>query len=113
MGNDERVHNVVEVDRTIANDLIKSYGAHYSIEKIERFTGGKSTSNYKIKIEGQDIYLVLKIYPQNNTVCEKEFAIYNKICDYIPVPKIYYINTEKTIINRNYCIMRCQGPVLR
>lgn len=103
--NNERVNNVVEIDKDIANKLIREYKPEYSVEKIERFTGGKSTSNYKLKIEWLDLELVLKIYPQNNKVCEKEFAIFNKVRGYVPVPHIYYVNTENTIIDRNYCIM--------
>ncbi len=103
--NNERVNNIVQIDKDIANKLIRAYKPEYSVEEIERFTGGKSTSNYKLKIEGLDLELVLKIYPRNNDVCEKEFAIFNKVREYVPVSHIYYVNTEKTIIDKNYCIM--------
>lgn len=101
----ERVNNVIEIDKHIANKLITAYKPEYLVEEIERFTGGKSTSNYKLKIEGLNLQLVLKIYPENNRVCEKEFSIFNKVRGYVPVPRIYYVNTENIIIDKNYCIM--------
>lgn len=101
----ERVNKVIEIDRKVANDLIQLYKPDYKVEEIERFTGGKSTSNYKVKIAGSDLVLVLKIYPQRNSICEKESAIYKKVGGYVPVPEIFYINTDRTIIDKSYSIV--------
>lgn len=101
----DRVNKIIRIDKNIGNKLIKSYRPDYNVEKIERFTDGKSTSNYKVWIKGLNLVLVIRIYPQNNKVCQKEVIIYNKVKDYLPVPKIYYTNSDKQIISNAYSIV--------
>lgn len=104
MGN-ERINNIINIDKDLANRLLKKYKSQYCIDTIDIFTGGKSTSNYKLNIKGLDINLVLKIYPKNNKVCEKDFTIYNKKKNTVPMPQIFYINTDHKSIPNDYCIM--------
>jgi hypothetical protein len=66
----ERVNKIVEIDKYAASELLKPLGTNFKIESIERFTEGKSTSNYRIKLEGLNTDLVLRIYPQDSGICE-------------------------------------------
>jgi aminoglycoside phosphotransferase (APT) family kinase protein len=101
----ERVNKIVEIDKYAASELLKPLGTNYKIKSIERFTEGKSTSNYRIKLEGLNTDLVLRIYPQESGICEKEHSIYNKVRSFLPVPKIYYYNTDKRIIDNPYSVI--------
>lgn len=101
----ERVNKIVEIDKNTVEQLIKPYKPEYRVKEFEKFTGGKSTTNYKVIIDEIDLVLVLRIYPNNDTVCEKEFAIFKRVGKHFPIPEIYYINTDKAIINKSYSIM--------
>ncbi|WBW96686.1 phosphotransferase family protein [Oceanirhabdus sp. W0125-5] len=101
----ERVNKVIEINLDIADKLIKLYKADYCVEKIERFAGGKSTSNYKVKIKDLDLELVLRVYPQKSAICEKEHTLSQKLKKVVPIPEMYYLNTDKMIIDKSYSII--------
>jgi len=106
MGNQtERVNKVIKIDKAIANKLIGAYRPDYKVQSIERFTGGKSTSNYKVTIAGSKRPIVLRIYPQSNSTGDKEFAINKKMKELVPIPTMHYFDSSKKLIEHSYAIM--------
>lgn len=101
----ERVNGFVEIDRETATVLIQAYRNDYEVQYIERFIGGRSTSNYKVHAKGATGPLVLRFYPQNNTTGDKELAINGRVRELVPVPEIYYFDNRKSVIPYSYAVM--------
>ena len=102
----ERMHKITDINKETADKLIRSFDSKKEVESLEMLTGGRSTTNYKIRIKGLNQIFVLRIYPKADKSCHKEFTIHNTVKDYIPVPEIYYINDDKTIIDKPYAIVQ-------
>lgn len=102
----ESTREITNINNETANKLIKPLDAKKEVESIELLPGGRSTANYKIRIKGLKQIFVLRIYPKVDHTCHKEFTVYNTVKDYIPVPEIYYINDDKTIIGKPYAIVQ-------
>lgn len=102
----ERMHEVTNINKEIADKLIRSFDSKKEVESFEIFTGGRSSTNYKIRIKGLNQIFVLRIYPKADKSCHKEFMIHNTVKEYIPVPEIYYINDDKTVIDKPYAIVQ-------
>ncbi len=102
----ERINEVIEINKEIANELVRSFDSRKVVESIEKFSGGRSTTNYKIKIEGLEQEFVLRIYSKSSNICKKEFEVYKKLGEFIPIPEVYYIDEENNIINKPYAIVQ-------
>lgn len=102
----ERMHEITNINKEIANKLIRTLDSKKEVESIEWLPGGSSTTNYKIRIKGLNQIFVLRIYPKADNSCHKEFTVHNAVKDYIPVPETYYINDDKTVIGKPYAIVQ-------
>lgn len=102
----DRMHAITNINIEIANKLIRSLDSKKEVESFEMLIGGRSSTNYKIRIKGLSQIFVLRIYPKADNSCHKEFTIHNTVKDYIPVPEIYYVNDDKTVIDKPYAIVQ-------
>ncbi|MCT4686735.1 aminoglycoside phosphotransferase family protein [Vallitalea sp.] len=99
----ERMEEFIDIDINIANQLYKCYDPKNKVSEIHLFKGGRSTTNYKIKVN--DEFFVLRIYPNDDKRCLKEKKIADKFKNAIPVPQVYYINNKKELLNKDFAIM--------
>jgi aminoglycoside phosphotransferase (APT) family kinase protein len=102
----ERICEIVRIDISIANRLFKCFDSQKTVEDIEIFTGGKRTTNYKIRLKESEQKFVLRIYPENDRSCHKEFTLQNTLKNHLPVPEMYYLNEDKLIINKPFSIVQ-------
>ncbi len=108
----ERMHEITSIDKETAGLLFKCFDQKKEVESLEMLVGGRSTTNYKVIIKGLKQAFVLRVYPRADRSCHKEFAVHNAVKDYIPVPEIYYINDEKTVIDKPYAIVQFLDGVM-
>lgn len=102
----ERMHEITNINKKTADKLIRCFDSKKEVESFEMFTGGRSSTNYKIRIKGSNQIFVLRIYAKADKSCHKEFTIHNTVKDFIPVPEIYYINDEQTVIDKPYALVQ-------
>jgi aminoglycoside phosphotransferase (APT) family kinase protein len=102
----ERICEIVRVDINTANRLFKCFDSQKTVEDIEIFTGGKRTTNYKIRLKESEQKFVLRIYPENDRSWHKEFILQNTLKNYLPVPEMYYLNEDKLIIDKPFSIVQ-------
>ena len=102
----ERICEIVRVDINTANRLFKCFDSQKTVEDIEIFTGGKRTTNYKIRLKESEQKFVLRIYPENDRSCHKEFTLQNTLKNHLPVPEMYYLNEDKLIIDKPFSIVQ-------
>ncbi len=102
----ERICEIVRIDINTANRLFKCFDSQKTVEDIEIFTGGKRTTNYKIRLKESEQKFVLRIYPENDRSCHKEFTLQNTLKNHLPVPEMYYLNEDKLIIDKPFSIVQ-------
>lgn len=101
----ERVKNFIEIDKNTADMLIKCFDPRKNVEYIEAFSGGRSTTNYRVKTRESEKEFVLRLYPKEDKRCCKEYAIYERMKGSVPIPEIYYVNDEKTIVDNDFAVI--------
>jgi len=101
----ERIREIVHIDINTADRLFKCFDSQKTVEDIEIFTGGKRTTNYKIRLKESEQEFVLRIYPENDRSWHKEFKLQNTLKKYLPVPEMYYLNEDKLIIDKPFSIV--------
>jgi aminoglycoside phosphotransferase (APT) family kinase protein len=102
----ERICEIVDIDINTANRLFKCFDSQKTVEDIEIFTGGKRTTNYKIRLKESEQKFVLRIYPENDRSWHKEFTLQNTLKNHLPVPEMYYLNEDKLIIDKPFSIVQ-------
>ena len=102
----ERKYEIVRVDINTANRLFKCFDSQKTVEDIEIFTGGKRTTNYKLRLKESGQKFVLRIYPENDRSWHKEFTLQNTLKNYLPVPEMYYLNEDRLIIDKPFSIVQ-------
>jgi aminoglycoside phosphotransferase (APT) family kinase protein len=102
----ERICEIVDMDINTADRLFKCFDSQKTVEDIEIFTGGKRTTNYKIRLKESEQEFVLRIYPENDRSWHKEFKLQNTLKNYLPVPEMYYLNEDKLIIDKPFSIVQ-------
>ncbi len=102
----ERICEIVSIDITTAGRLFKCFDSQKTVEDIEIFTGGKRTTNYKLRLKESGQKFVLRIYPENDRSWHKEFTLQNTLKNYLPVPEMYYLNEDRLIIDKPFSIVQ-------
>lgn len=103
--NFQRVYDLISINKQMATQLIKPFEADGKVTEISRLTGGKRTTNYKVRLAPSNIDVVLRIYPQNDSICHKELAVQKRLQNIIPIPEVYYLSTDKETIDFSYAII--------
>lgn len=88
-----------------ARQLFSASPLHAVIDDVRPLQGGMSTSNYLVTARGSSARYVLRIYPQANDHCALEAAAYRYAGALISVPRLYHVDTGKTLIPNSYLIM--------
>ena len=80
----------------LAQDVKHLVAAAFPNRKVARteiLTGGLINTNLKIYFESDFDPVVLRLYRDGVTACEKEIAVHNLIHQHVPVPEILYADT--------------------
>jgi aminoglycoside phosphotransferase (APT) family kinase protein len=96
----------VRIDLDTANRLFKCFDARKTVAQIEMFTGGRSTTNYKITLKETEQKFVLRLYPKNDRSWRKELALHNQLKGILPVPEILYLSEDRLIIEKPFSIVQ-------
>lgn len=101
----ERKYDVIQLDKMTADSLVKTWLPGSAVESIQRFTGGRSTTNYQITLANNKKKVILRIYPDAGESLRKEYAVYQLLYKQVPMPEIYYINEEYNLCEHPFAIM--------
>src|SRR5262249_59477457 len=76
------------------------------VTRIERLTGGLRNANFKIKLEGHDDAIVLRVYEQDPTACQKEIDLLRWLSGAVPVPELLYAGPNALDGSGPYIVLR-------
>lgn len=83
----KRVENWVEINKKEVEQILSYMNRGWGFVSMEICPNGRRTTNYKIVTnEG---CVLLRIYPMDADVSQKEIAIYQRLAQRLPVPKVY------------------------
>lgn len=102
---DKRLYEFQTLSQDTLKSLVKKFNPKVAINNISRLSGGMSTSNYVVQLQGDTKKYVLRIYPLNNDHSQLEIAAYNYANTMIQVPEIYFFDNSQEIIPNSYIIM--------
>lgn len=104
----ERTLPLVKIDDELIAALIEGVVNKEDIVDIDLLDEGCRTTNYLISTKNEDKY-VLKIFYENDKSYKKEISLFNMIRNNIPVQKIFKIDRDKRISNKEYIIYKYIG----
>lgn len=83
----KRVEDWVEIETIEVEQILSKINAEWKFVSMEICPDGRRTTNYKIETDKGRV--LLRIYPMNADVSQKERAIYQRFAGQLPVPKVY------------------------
>ncbi len=82
-----RVEDWVEIEVVEVEQILSKINVEWKVVSKEICPNGRRTTNYQIKVENETV--LLRIYPMEADVSQKEIAIYQRLAGRLPVPKVY------------------------
>ena len=82
-----RVENWVEIKENEVEQILSKINVEWKVISMEICPNGRRTTNYKVETGKERV--LLRIYPMNVNVSQKEIAIYQRLVGQLPVPKVY------------------------
>jgi aminoglycoside phosphotransferase (APT) family kinase protein len=87
--NDIAPPDVADVERLLSPWLVGR-----RVTSVDVLPGGLMNRNCRVEIESAAAPGVLRIYDHDAAACAKELAIFNLVCEAVPVPTVLYANPE-------------------
>ncbi|BES63960.1 hypothetical protein SANA_03990 [Gottschalkiaceae bacterium SANA] len=82
-----RVENWVEIEEDEVEKILSNIDVEWKVLSMEICLNGRRTTNYKIETGKGSV--LMRLYPMNADVSQKEIAIYQRLVGRLPVPKVY------------------------
>lgn len=109
----ERFRAHVELDHKIAASMLLSYTDH-PIDRLILLSEGCANTNYKVTFKTKLTPVVIRIYLRESSALAREVEVHRLLADKIPVPKIYYADSECQRYPYPYTIMEwVEGQLMR
>jgi aminoglycoside phosphotransferase (APT) family kinase protein len=78
-------------ENQIAHILSRALPQH-ALQSFEPLTGGSINAMYRLRAEGLQEALVLRVYSRDPSACQKEVDLHQLVSGQVPVPEIVYAN---------------------
>jgi len=100
----ERRHEPVRLDLDAVSEMIAPVFAPRRAVVAQLLGGGLANTNYKLRLSGVREPFVLRLYTRDPAACEKEAALYARVRERVPVPHVFFADTEGRRFGHPYAI---------
>ena len=101
-----RRHNFIELNKPTLTAMLQPVFPGKQVVEVELLTSGLCNTNYKIKVSDLADIFVLRLYIRNRAACQKDYDIFNRVQNRVPVPELLYVDSEGLRHNIAYAIMK-------
>src|SRR5450432_4021155 len=101
-----RRHNLVILDEAMLIDMLHPVFPGRQIVEAEILTAGLCNTNYKLRISGRADPFVLRLYIRSKAACQKDYEIFSLVQERVPVPELFYVDSEGSRYETAYAVMK-------
>ena len=102
----ERRHAALALDAASIVALLQPVFPGHSVRTAELLGGGLANTNYKVKFDGSDEPVVLRLFTRDPAACQTELDIYRLAGARMPMPAILYADPAGERSGRPYLVAR-------
>jgi aminoglycoside phosphotransferase (APT) family kinase protein len=81
-------------DSALIYKLVSTAFPHRRVDHAELLSGGRINTNLKITFSGDEPTVVLRLHRKGSATCAKETQVIELIKSTVPVPEIFYVDSE-------------------
>ena len=96
----------VTPDEVTLQEILKPVVGNRKAIRFDLLASGKANTSYKVRLAGQVEPLLLKLHIRDHESCRKEFNLYQKLHDLLPMAEILYFEPSPAAFGFPYSLIR-------
>lgn len=101
-----RRNEVKVLDQATLQEILKPVAGKRKVTGWELLTSGKANTSYRVILAGQLEPVLLKLHIRDHASCRKEYNLYQKLHDRVPLAEILYFESSPAAFGFPYSLIR-------